>query len=159
VQEALLRAFRALPRFRGDARMDTWLHTIVRNAALEQLRNRKSRIEISIEQRRSAADDLAPREFLDPNKSPEEFYERREQENVLRYSMNELTSACKVAVQMCVLEDLPLRQAAIDLNISVTALKSRLFHGRRMLETAIRRRTRQQDNSIAALVNASFGEA
>jgi RNA polymerase sigma factor (sigma-70 family) len=42
VQEALLKAFRALPRFRGDSRMDTWLHTIVRHAALESLGNRRA---------------------------------------------------------------------------------------------------------------------
>jgi len=49
VQDALLNAFRALPRFRGDARLSTWLHRIVTNAARMQLRAAKRRSEVNIE--------------------------------------------------------------------------------------------------------------
>lgn len=42
LQEAYVRAFRALPRFRGDARMGTWLFRITYNACLDELaRGRK----------------------------------------------------------------------------------------------------------------------
>jgi RNA polymerase sigma-70 factor, ECF subfamily len=42
LQEAYVRAFRALPRFRGDARMSTWLFRITYNACLDELaRGRK----------------------------------------------------------------------------------------------------------------------
>lgn len=42
LQEAYVRAFRALPRFRGDARIGTWLFRITYNACLDELaRNRK----------------------------------------------------------------------------------------------------------------------
>ena len=41
VQDALLRAFRNLPQFRGEAQMTTWLQTIVQNAAREWLRERR----------------------------------------------------------------------------------------------------------------------
>jgi RNA polymerase sigma-70 factor, ECF subfamily len=37
-QDAFLRAFRFLPRFRGDAKFSTWLFTIARNCALDELR-------------------------------------------------------------------------------------------------------------------------
>ena len=37
LQEAYVRAFRALPRFRGDARMGTWLFRITYNACLDEL--------------------------------------------------------------------------------------------------------------------------
>jgi RNA polymerase sigma-70 factor (ECF subfamily) len=40
VQEAYLRAYRALPGFRGDARFETWLYRIVANAAMTHLRRR-----------------------------------------------------------------------------------------------------------------------
>jgi len=38
-QDAFLSAWRALPRFRGDAKFSTWLHRIVRNTAVESLRS------------------------------------------------------------------------------------------------------------------------
>ena len=42
-QEAWIRAIRALPTFRGDARFSTWLHRIAVNAALQALRKTESR--------------------------------------------------------------------------------------------------------------------
>jgi RNA polymerase sigma-70 factor (ECF subfamily) len=42
-QEAWIRAFKALPRFRGDARFSTWLHRIAVNTALSGARDRKRR--------------------------------------------------------------------------------------------------------------------
>lgn len=40
-QEAYLRVFRALPRFRGEARFETWLYRIVANAAIDHLKRRR----------------------------------------------------------------------------------------------------------------------
>jgi RNA polymerase sigma-70 factor (ECF subfamily) len=42
-QEAWIRAIRALPSFRGDARFSTWLHRIAVNAALQALRKAETR--------------------------------------------------------------------------------------------------------------------
>lgn len=42
-QEAWIRAFRALPEFRGEARFSTWLHRIAVNAALQGLRRSRTR--------------------------------------------------------------------------------------------------------------------
>lgn len=42
-QEAWIRAIRALPTFRGDARFSTWLHRIAVNAALQALRKAETR--------------------------------------------------------------------------------------------------------------------
>ncbi|MGD2122829.1 MAG: sigma-70 family RNA polymerase sigma factor [Gemmatimonadota bacterium] len=42
-QEAWIRAFRALPTFRGDARFSTWLHRIAVNSALQALRKNDTR--------------------------------------------------------------------------------------------------------------------
>ena len=42
-QDAFVRAYRFLPRYRGDARFPTWLFTIARNCALDELRRRQRR--------------------------------------------------------------------------------------------------------------------
>ena len=42
-QDAFVRAFRFLPRFRGDARFSTWLLSIARNCAVDELRRAKRR--------------------------------------------------------------------------------------------------------------------
>src|SRR5207244_4090584 len=54
VQEAFIAAFRSIDGFAGAARLSTWLHRIVINAALMKLRSRRRRREESI-------DELLPR--------------------------------------------------------------------------------------------------
>jgi RNA polymerase sigma-70 factor (ECF subfamily) len=45
LQEAYLRAFRALPQFRGESSVATWLHRIVHNVCMDELRRRSRRAE------------------------------------------------------------------------------------------------------------------
>ncbi|HTF32220.1 MAG TPA: sigma-70 family RNA polymerase sigma factor [Myxococcota bacterium] len=54
VQDAFFSAFRGLEKFEGEARLSTWLHRIVVNAALMKLRTRRRKPEAPI-------DDLLPR--------------------------------------------------------------------------------------------------
>src|SRR5262245_986325 len=49
VQDAFLSTFRALDSFAGQARLSTWLHRIVINAALAKLRRRQRKPELSID--------------------------------------------------------------------------------------------------------------
>jgi len=150
VQEALLRAFRSLPTFRGDSRMSTWLHRIVRNATLEYLRNRKGRVELPLEPFHMGNEDAFAHELPDLHENPEEYCERRELENVLRSAMNELTAPKRTAMQMCIAEELPYRLVANNLNVSIGTLKSRVFAGKRMLKSAVYRRMRLEDDAIAS---------
>lgn len=158
VQEALLRAYMALPRFRGDSRMDTWLHTIVRNVALVHLRSRKGRIELPLEPFGTEGEGIPAHEHPDPGESPEDYCGRTEREKMLRSSMNDMSSAGRVALQMCVLEELPYREVASELNVSLGTLKSRVFHGKRMLKRAAYRRMGLGDDTALTLPIASFEE-
>lgn len=151
VQDALLKAFRALPRFRGDSRMDTWLHTIVRNRALESLRNRARKPELSFEPYQGENDFFPTREFPDFRATPEESCEQKEQQRLLRSAMRDLTPVTRSAIEMCILQELPHRVVARELNVNVATVKTRVFNGKRLLKRAIDRRTchpiaSQEDN-------------
>lgn len=137
LQDALLKAFRALPQFRGDSRMDTWLHAIVRNMTLAHLRSRKGRVEFPLEPSGIEGDDIPAHEVPDPGESPQQYCERTERENLVRSSMNEMTATGRIALEMCVLQDLPYSDVASELHISLGTLKSRVFHGKRMLKKAV----------------------
>ena len=54
LQEAYVRAFRALPRFRGRASLETWLYRIVYNACLDDLRRSGARKEVSLDEWRES---------------------------------------------------------------------------------------------------------
>jgi len=122
VQEALLKAFKNLPRFRGEAHMGTWLHVIVQNAGREWLRNRKGRTCLQLGHHRNMDDESHVLDFPDPNRNPEQFCERREMENILLSEIDALDSVCKRAIQMCVLEELSHLEAANALCVNVFTL-------------------------------------
>jgi RNA polymerase sigma-70 factor, ECF subfamily len=138
VQEALLRAYRNLPRFRGESRMSTWLQAIVQNAAREWLRQRKNVILLPIERQGDA--DNAPFEFPDPGQTPEESCQRSEMRRILRREMEKLSAGCRRAVQLCIFEEASQRAAAQEMDVSVVAVKARIFAAKRLLRESMRPR-------------------
>lgn len=141
VQEALLRAWRSLQQFRGDAQISTWLRAIVRNTAREWLRNRGSRINIPIGPVRAEEDELPLLELTDSRPGPEEVCARREMERFLHAEIKTLTLISRQAIELCALEEQSLRDAAQAMNVNVVTIKSRLFRGRQLLHRGLCERT------------------
>ncbi len=137
VQEALLKAFRGLQDFRGQSQMSTWLRAIVQNTAREYLRNQRGREILSLDFGRNGDEDATAHDFPDSRKSPEEYCERNEMEGILISEIDALSTFCKRAIQMCVLEELPHVAAAAALNTSVSSIKSRIFRGKRVLKRTV----------------------
>ena len=65
LQEAYVRAFRALPRFRGDSSLETWLYRIVYNACIDDLRRRREHETLEEWDDRLVAAPTEPEERLD----------------------------------------------------------------------------------------------
>lgn len=141
VQEALLRAWRSLQQFRGDAQISTWLRAIVRNTAREWLRNRGSRVNVPIGVMQADEDDFPVLELMDSRPGPEETCARHEMEQLLRSEIESLTMVSRTAIEMCALEEQSLRSAAQALNVNVVTVKSRLFRGRQLLRQSLCERT------------------
>jgi RNA polymerase sigma factor (sigma-70 family) len=138
VQDALLKAFRSLAQFRGEAKMSTWLRAIVQNTARDWLRNQKGRVQLPLEQMNPADGTTMAFDFPHPAESPEERCERKELEWILRSELKKLNSVSRRAIQLCVLEEFSHRAAARTLNISVITVKSRVFSGKQRLKRAVR---------------------
>ncbi|HWE86340.1 MAG TPA: sigma-70 family RNA polymerase sigma factor [Terracidiphilus sp.] len=141
VQEALLRAWRNLQQFRGDAQISTWLRAIVRNTAREWLRNRGSRINVPIGTTRADEDEFPLLELTDTRPDPEETCARREMERLLHAEIQALTLVSRRAIELCALEEQSLRDAALAMNVNVVTVKSRLFRGRQLLQRGLCERT------------------
>jgi len=141
VQEALLRAWRSLQQFRGDAQISTWLRAIVRNTAREWLRNRGNRVNVPIGTVRADEDEFPLLELTDTRPGPEEVCARREMERLLHAEIKTLTLVSRQAIELCALEEQSLRDAAQAMNVNVVTIKSRLFRGRQLLQRGLCERT------------------
>jgi RNA polymerase sigma-70 factor, ECF subfamily len=147
VQEALLRAFKNLTRFRGDSKMGTWLCVIVQNIGRERLRHQKGVVSLPLERAPKGEESPIDYDLPDPSRNPEQLCENRELKNILLSEINRMSSICKQTTQLCALEELSHAEVANALGVNVFTVKSRLFNGRRMLKHALYLRTGLRDGS------------
>lgn len=140
LQEAFLKAFKALAQFRGESQMSSWLGTIVQNTAHEHIRSRRGRVFLSIECMGKEDSEVFEMDLPDKRKNPEENYERAEMDAILRSEINKLSFVCRRAIELCVLEENPQLMAARTLNLSTATMKSRVFRGKRLLSKMLPRR-------------------
>ncbi len=141
VQEAFMAAFKSIDRFQGTARLSTWLHRIVINAALMKLRSSSRRPEDSIE-------DLLPRFDADGNWATEvhswsatadELLQRRETRALVRRCIDCLPDTYRTVLVLRDIEDLDTEEVADALNITPNATKIRLHRARQALRTVLER--------------------
>lgn len=141
VQEGLLAAFRHRDQFQGRAKLSTWLHRIVVNAALMKLRRRRHELTIaSTEEEFQEGDFNGEVVFADGRPTPEEEYSKAERYRILVEAIRELPARYRTVVQMCDIDGLMEREAAEKLGTAVHVVKSRRFRGRRMLFKRLRYR-------------------
>ncbi len=125
-QETLVRAWRALPRFRGDAKLSTWLHRITVNTAWTH-RDRA---------RRNAAiplDEVAELAALPGPTDPEFAGELVELRGQLRMALNRLPEGQRQVVVMKDVYGWSHLEISEAMGISVTAAKVRLHRARARL--------------------------
>lgn len=132
VQDAFLSAFRGIERFEGGARLSTWLHRIVVNAALMKLRTRRRKPEEPL-------DPLLPRFLEDghmarpagPWREPSDVaLERRELRQLVLDRIGELPETYRTILLLRDVEELDTEEAARALGISTGAVKTRLHRAR-----------------------------
>jgi len=137
LQEAFLKAYKALPNFRGEAQMSTWLTAIVKNTAREHLRGQRGRIFLSIEYTSGSDKEGFAMDFPDSRHNPEESCERREMETLLRGEVEKLNRGCRQVIERCILQEQPQVEVAEALQIKVATVKARVFRAKRMLNRAL----------------------
>lgn len=137
LQDAFMKAYRALPNFRGEAKMSTWLTAIVRNTALEYRRGQRGRVFLPLEFTAGSDNDVVAMDFPDARPNPEESCERREMEALLHGEVKKLNRACRQVVERCLLQEQPQAEAAKALQLRVATVKARVFRAKRMLGQAL----------------------
>ena len=126
VQEAYLRAYRAMPKFRGDARFTTWMYRITANCAVSHLdRRRRHRHE-------ELADD-APLADGNVERDPQARADASALRDQLGVALQQLPPRLRAVVVLRDIYDLPHEAIAAELGISESAAKVRLHRARRRL--------------------------
>jgi RNA polymerase sigma-70 factor, ECF subfamily len=133
-QEAVLKAFKHIRQFRGEARFSTWLIQITINEA--RMRRRKEHADIMepIDDAKDDKDDsYTPRDFADWREIPSEALERKEVRQKLAEALAALGQIYREVFVLRDMQHLSIEETAKALGISTASVKTRLLRARLML--------------------------
>lgn len=132
-QDSILKAFRHLSQFRGEAKFSTWLLQITVNEARMRRRRMTIRAMESIDDKTDAEQDYRPREFADWREIPSESLERQEVRNALIEAVEALAEKYRSVFILRDVQHLSIEETARVLDIPPGSVKTRLLRARLML--------------------------
>ena len=130
LQDAFLKAFQHLPDFREDSRFYTWITRIAVNEALMKLRKRRTSKEVAMEDSENENGDVQVREFADWKPNPEQQFAQTELDQILQTAVGTLSPGFRTVFYLRDVEGLSTEETAGLLDLSVGAVKARLFRAR-----------------------------
>jgi RNA polymerase sigma-70 factor (ECF subfamily) len=133
VQQSFQKAFTHLRKFEGRSAFSTWLTRIAITEALMLLRKSRGLREMVVDDLNGDGETTPGLELPDTSPDPEAIYSQRESAEMLSAAMNELSPGTRRAMQLRDLDERSSEETARIMGISVSALKGRVFHGRRKL--------------------------
>lgn len=116
-QDTFFMAWRAIGRFRGDAKFSTWLYRIATNRCLKELKRRPQRTE--------QLPDLPSTQS-----PPDEHFEAIERLAAVATAVSRLNDEQRIPLLLREVEDLTYNEIAEILGVTMTAVKSRIYRAR-----------------------------
>ena len=144
-QDAFLRAYRALPGFKGQAKFSSWLYRIALNLCRDWIR-RQRRAPVS--QLPEDADAIEMASETGPVESIEDLVARRELSAIVEEAMSELSEEQRTAIILKEYHGMTFQEIADMQGCPLSTVKTRLYQGLSLL----RRRLEQQGQLTPELV-------
>ncbi len=137
-QEAVLKAFTALPRFRGESKFSTWLIQITINEARLKLRKDRRHLYESLDEHQTDGEgEYFPKDFADWREIPSEQLQRTELRNALKRALDSLPSKYREVLILRDVQHLSIQETAQVLGIREGSVKTRLLRARLQMRDAL----------------------
>lgn len=147
LQDTFVSAYRALPRFRQDARFSTWIYRIATNAALMKARARKNNM-VSLDHPTEDPDAQSAWELPDWSATPDEEIMTGETRRIMEDAIQALPPEQRAAFVLHDIQDLSSAETAQAMGITVSAVNSRLHRARVFLRDRIGRHLNVSDSEL-----------
>ena len=131
-QEVFLKLWRALPSYRGDASLKTWIAAITKNSAIDYVRarNQKSAASLTLDGDEKEADIIDQSISSNPQKS----LEQKERAEAVRKAVKALDEPIRQTLILREFHNLSYAEIADILKISEGTVKSRISRGREQVK-------------------------
>jgi len=140
-QETFIRAYRAMPNFRGESAFYTWLYRIAVNSAKKALSDMK-RDPLVLEGHRSGSDEgdetsRVENELTD-GETPDAILESKEMAAVVNSAVEGLSEDLRQAITLREIEGLSYEEIAEAMNCPIGTVRSRIFRAREAIALKLR---------------------
>ena len=137
-QEAFIKAYRALPSFRGDSAFYTWLYRIGINTAKNYLAALGRRAPTSTEVEAEEAEGFESGELLRDINTPESLLLTKEIGNTVNAAIESLPEELRSAIQLWELEGMSYEEIAKLMDCPIGTVRSRIFRAREAIAERLR---------------------
>lgn len=136
-QDAFIKAYRALPNFRGDSAFYTWLYRIAINTAKNHLVSLSRRpAEAHLEN--SDGEQMDVEELQKDIATPENLLLADEIKQTILDAMNKLPEDLRVAITLREVEGLTYEEIAVAMDCPIGTVRSRIFRAREAVDTKLK---------------------
>ncbi len=137
-QEAFIKAYRALPAFRGDSAFYTWLYRIAINTAKNYLVAMGRRAPTSTGVDIDDAENFEDADQLRDTSTPESELEGKEIAATVNKAVDALPEDLRTAITLREIEGLSYEEIANVMNCPIGTVRSRIFRAREAIATELR---------------------
>ncbi len=137
-QETFIKAYRALPQFRGDAAFYTWLYRIGVNTARNYLSSRGKAMPTISEHAANDDDEPDERIVAQDINTPESMLHTKQVGMAVNEAIEALPAELKAAITLRELEGLSYEEIAEMMNCPIGTVRSRIFRAREAIATRLR---------------------
>ncbi len=133
-QDAFIKAYRALKSFKGDSSFYTWLYRIAVNKTINFLKQRKSRVLLSLDDMDSSAERDPDMVALVSHNTPRRDLGLAELQEKLNAAMQKLSEQHRMVVVLHDIQGLTHEEIGAIMDCNVGTVRSRLFYARQELQ-------------------------
>jgi RNA polymerase sigma-70 factor (ECF subfamily) len=137
-QEAFIKAFRALPSFRGDSAFYTWLYRIGINTAKNYLVSQGRRAPTSTEYNADEAEAFEDGDQLRDINTPENLLLSKQVGETVNAAIDELPEELRTAIILREIDGLSYEEIALSMNCPIGTVRSRIFRAREAVANKLR---------------------
>ncbi|MGL5633125.1 MAG: RNA polymerase sigma factor RpoE [Azovibrio sp.] len=138
VQEAFIKAYRALPTFRGESAFYTWLYRIGINTAKNYLVSQKRRAPTSTEYDNDEAESFAEGELLRDINTPEGVLMSKQIGQTVNQAVDSLPEELRNAIILREIEGMSYEEIADKMGCPIGTVRSRIFRAREAVANKLR---------------------
>jgi RNA polymerase sigma-70 factor (ECF subfamily) len=146
VQEALMRGYRGIKRFRGDCPLRIWLSRIVVRVSINHHRSLARRLKrwVFFADLQAVYEDGSVQEFDPPD--PAGMFDREAMLDIRKH-VNRLPDEFRMPLVMLAVDGLTIPEIAAILEIPEGTVKSRIFYARKRLKETLQNAKRKRDSA------------